>query len=77
MHTVADSAAGATAFSCGKKTANEACGVDYEGKPLGNTMEAARLKGWATGVVVTKSVTDATPAGFTAHAQVGAARTLL
>eukprot|EP00033_Pygsuia_biforma_P002064 GCRY01002293.1.p1 GENE.GCRY01002293.1~~GCRY01002293.1.p1 ORF type:complete len:545 (-),score=89.19 GCRY01002293.1:410-2044(-) len=64
---VTDSAAGATAFSCVKKTYNGAIGVDLQGKPCGTILEAASMKGFKTGVVATSSVTNATPAAFSSH----------
>lgn len=65
---VTDSAAGATAFSCGLKTYNGAIGVDPESKPCASIMEAAKLEGFKTGLVVTTRITDATPASFASHA---------
>ena len=64
---VTDSAAGATAFSCGKKSYNGAISVlpDYE--PCGSVMEAAKRAGYTTGLVVTTDITDATPACFASH----------
>ncbi|MGE5362969.1 MAG: alkaline phosphatase [Bacteroidota bacterium] len=64
---ITDSAAGATALSTGERTNNHYLGVTPEGKPLQNIMELAQKKGKATGVVVTCSITHATPAGFVAH----------
>ena len=64
---VTDSAAGATAFSCGEKTYNGAIGVDKEGKPIPTILEEAEDAGLATGLVVTSSITHATPACFYAH----------
>jgi alkaline phosphatase len=64
---VTDSAAGATAFSIGKKTYNGAIGVDKKGKPSLTVLEEAELGGMATGLVVTSSITHATPASFYAH----------
>ncbi|PWN23834.1 alkaline phosphatase-like protein [Microstroma glucosiphilum] len=65
---ITDSAAGATAFSCGLKSYNGAIGVDSAGTPCGTVFEAAKEKGYLTGVVVTSRLTDATPAAFFAHA---------
>lgn len=56
---ITDSAAGATAFSCGLKSYNGAIGVDEEAGACGTVFEAAKEKGWATGVVVTSRLTDA------------------
>lgn len=64
---VTDSAAGATAFSCGRKSYNGAIAVDPEHRPCGTVLEAAKRAGYATGLVVTTDVTDATPASFAAH----------
>ena len=64
---VTDSAAGGTALASGIKTYNGAIGVDTLGRPVGTLLEAAKLRGMATGVVVTSRFTHATPATFTAH----------
>eukprot|EP01116_Phalansterium_solitarium_P000902 TRINITY_DN10746_c0_g1_i2.p1 TRINITY_DN10746_c0_g1~~TRINITY_DN10746_c0_g1_i2.p1 ORF type:complete len:526 (-),score=167.86 TRINITY_DN10746_c0_g1_i2:346-1890(-) len=64
---ITDSAAGATAYACGKKTSNIAIGVDHLDVPCGTLLEAARRKGMKTGLVATSRITHATPAGFSAH----------
>jgi alkaline phosphatase len=64
---VTDSAAAGSAMATGHKVANGALAMDGEGRPFGNLIEAAADRGLATGVVTTASVTDATPAAFTAH----------
>lgn len=64
---VTDSAAGATAFSCGVKTYNGAIGVDASGKPVPTILEIAEQNGLATGLVATCSITHATPASFISH----------
>jgi alkaline phosphatase len=64
---VTDSAAGATAFSCGMKSYNGAISVLPDGSPCGTVLEAAKLAGYMTGLVVTTRITDATPACFSAH----------
>jgi len=64
---VTDSAAGATAFSIGQKTYNGAIGVDKKGRPVHTILEEAENGGWASGLVVTSSITHATPASFFAH----------
>ncbi|RKP27134.1 alkaline-phosphatase-like protein [Syncephalis pseudoplumigaleata] len=64
---VTDSAAGATAFSCALKTYNEAVAVDPARRPCGTVLEAAKAKGLKTALVVTSSMTDATPAAFSSH----------
>ncbi|KGO71895.1 NADH dehydrogenase [ubiquinone] 1 alpha subcomplex assembly factor 3 [Penicillium italicum] len=65
---VTDSAAGATAFSCGRKSYNSAISVLPDHSPCGTVLEAAALAGYKTGLVVTTRVTDATPACFASHA---------
>ena len=64
---VTDSAAGATAFSCGVKTYNGAIGVDANGNPVPTILEIAEDNGLATGLVATCSITHATPASFISH----------
>ncbi|ORX52693.1 alkaline phosphatase-like protein [Hesseltinella vesiculosa] len=65
---VTDSAAGATAYSCGMKTFNRGIAVDPHRKPCGTVMESASLHaGMMTGLVVTSRITHATPASFSAH----------
>lgn len=64
---VTDSAAGATAFACSLKTYNGAIGVDPQQQPCGTVLEAAKAKGYKTGLVVTSRITHATPASFSAH----------
>jgi len=64
---VTDSAAGATAFSCGVKTYNGAIGVDKDAAPVPTILEEAEGKGLATGMVATSAITHATPASFIAH----------
>ncbi|PWM42871.1 MAG: hypothetical protein DBX47_07660 [Clostridiales bacterium] len=64
---VTDSAAGATALATGFKTNNGVVGMTADGQNVPNVLELAASKGLKTGVVATKTVTDATPAGFTAH----------
>ncbi|KAH7349757.1 repressible alkaline phosphatase [Plectosphaerella cucumerina] len=64
---VTDSAAGATAFSCGKKSYNGAISMTPDYKPCGTVLEAAKRDGYTTGLVVTTDITDATPACFASH----------
>lgn len=66
---ITDSAAGATAFSCGWKSYNGAISVLPDFEPCGSVMEAAKRKGYTTGLVVTTRITDATPAVFVSHAR--------
>lgn len=67
---ITDSAAGATAFSCGYKSYNGAISVLPDHTPCGTVMEAAKKAGYMTGLVVTTRITDATPACFAAHVNV-------
>lgn len=64
---ITDSAAGATAFSCGEKTYNGAVGMDSDTISIPNIVEILSEKNYNTGVISTSSVTHATPAGFYAH----------
>ncbi|RKP32009.1 alkaline phosphatase-like protein [Metschnikowia bicuspidata] len=64
---ITDSAAGATSFSCALKSYNGAIGVDADTNPCGTILEALKLEGYLTGLVVTTRITDATPAAFSAH----------
>lgn len=64
---VTDSAAGATALAAGVKTYNKAIGVDLNRQPVKTVLEYAAEKGKATGLVVTCTITHATPASFAAH----------
>lgn len=62
-----DSAAGATAFSCGVKTLVGAVGLDEHKRTCKTILEEADENGLATGLVVTSSIVHATPAAFVAH----------
>ncbi|OMH84474.1 Alkaline phosphatase [Zancudomyces culisetae] len=64
---ITDSAAGATAFSCGLKSYNGAIGVTDDKRPCGTILEAAKKKGMYTGLVSTSRITHATPGSFAAH----------
>ncbi|KAG8735992.1 hypothetical protein FRC10_009930 [Ceratobasidium sp. 414] len=64
---VTDSSAAATAYSCAIKTYNGAVAIDENGNPCGTVLEAAKLAGYKTGLVVTSHATDATPAAFASH----------
>jgi len=64
---VTDSAAGATAYSCGKKTINLQVGTDHQGQACATLMEGAQRRGMKTGIAVTSSLTDASPASFSSH----------
>ncbi len=64
---ITDSAAAGTAMATGVKTRADHIGMDKDGKPVMTVMEAARLSGYATGIVSTSPVQHATPAAFTSH----------
>ncbi len=64
---VTDSAAGATAFSAGKKTYNGAIGVDSDTASITSIVEILSDEKWKTGMISTSSITHATPASFYAH----------
>jgi len=64
---ITDSAAGATAFSCGRKTYNGAIGVDQDTLPLMTILEEAEGRGYKTGMVTSSTIVHATPASFIAH----------
>ena len=64
---ITDSAAGATAFACGKKTYNGAIGVTPDTLACTTLLELAEEKGYATGLVATSTIVHATPASFIAH----------
>lgn len=64
---VTDSSAAATAYATGVAIANGRAGVDADGRPLRGIFDAARDAGWATAIVTTASLADASPAGFAAH----------
>ncbi len=70
---VTDSAAGATAFSCGQKTINNAIGVlPPDNRPCTTILEDLDSRGYATGMVVSCSAPHATPASFIAHREIRA-----
>jgi alkaline phosphatase len=64
---ITESAAGASAFATGVRTFNGAIGVGPDSQARETVLEAAKKAGWATGIVATSSVTDATPGAFVAH----------
>ena len=63
---VTDSAAGGTALAIGKKTNNEMIGVTPDGKEVDSILDKFKKNGKKTGVISTSTITDATPAAFTA-----------
>lgn len=66
--SVTDSAAAATAMSCGQRTRNGAVAVNTDKVPLRTFGEWAKAQGKAVGIVTTDSIVGATPAAFSAHA---------
>jgi alkaline phosphatase len=66
-HKITDSAAGATAFSCGIKTYNGAIGVGSDSLPLPTILEDLEKEGWQSALISTSSITHATPASFYGH----------
>jgi alkaline phosphatase len=65
---ITDSAAAASAWACGVKFRNGEISFDGKLKRARQTiLEIARAQGRGTGLVVTSSVTHATPAAFAAH----------
>jgi alkaline phosphatase len=62
-----DSGAGATAISTGYKTNNYYIGIDKDCNPKETILELAEKKGLSTGLVVTSSITNATPSAFISH----------
>lgn len=64
---VTDSAAGATAFSCGVKTNNNMVGMRADSSHCQTILEEAEQRQLATGMVVTATIVHATPAAFVAH----------
>jgi len=64
---VTDSAAGGTALATGRRTRNGFIAMSASGEVLPTLMEYAKKQKKATGLVVTCTVTHATPAVFYAH----------
>ncbi|MBQ8520457.1 MAG: alkaline phosphatase [Bacteroides sp.] len=66
-HPVTDSAAGGTALATGKKTYNDAIGMDTLKNPLYSVAVKAKEAGRKVGITTTVSIDHATPAAFYAH----------
>lgn len=64
---ITDSAAGATAYSCGIRTGNGMLGVDEAGNAVENIVEIISRQGMKSGLVSSSPITHATPAAFYAH----------
>jgi alkaline phosphatase len=63
---VTDSAAAGTAMATGHKVYNGAVGMNKNGAELDSVLDFAKVRNKATGIISTNTVTDATPAAFTA-----------
>lgn len=66
---ITDSAAGATAIACGKKSYNGAIGVDVDVENIENLVEYLSARDYQTALLSTSAITHATPASFYAHAK--------
>lgn len=66
-HEITDSAAGGSAIANGHKSNNGNVGMNADSIPMPSMLEIFAEQGKKTGVVVTCSVTHATPADFIAH----------
>ena len=66
-HEITDSAAGATAFSCGVKTFNSSIGMANDSTAVETIVEIASSKNIKTGLIATSTITHATPASFYGH----------
>ena len=64
---ITDSGAAATAIAIGRKTYNQAIGVDSDTLAHKTILEYAEDNGLSTGLVSTSGITHATPASFIAH----------
>jgi len=64
---ITDSAAGATAYSCGMKTNNGMIAYLPDGTHCKTILELAEERGMLTGLVATSTITHATPASFASH----------
>lgn len=64
---ITDSAAAATAISCGYKTHNKSIAVDGDGNSVENLFEFAKSNNMKTGIAMTEFIPHATPAAFSSH----------
>lgn len=64
---ITDSAAGATSYACGSRNWNDQVGVFYNLQACGTLLEAAKKAGKKIGIVAKSTVSNASPAAFTAH----------
>ncbi|MDZ5471044.1 alkaline phosphatase (plasmid) [Bacillus sp. 31A1R] len=68
-NVVTDSAAGGTALATGVKTNNGMIGMSPDKKEVDSILDKFKANGKKVGVISTNTVTDATPASFTASVQ--------
>ncbi len=66
-HEVTGSAPGASAIATGVRTFMGAISVGPDSLPRETALEVAAGRGWATGLITTTWLTDATPAAFASH----------
>ncbi|MFV2008083.1 MAG: alkaline phosphatase, partial [Longimicrobiales bacterium] len=66
-HEVTGSAPSASALATGVRTFMGAISVDMDSVPRQTVLEVAHEQGWATGLITTTWLTDATPAAFASH----------
>ncbi len=67
-NTITDSSAAASAWACGEKFVNNEVCFHADGRPHNpSLLEVAKLRGMATGLVATQTITHATPASFASH----------
>lgn len=66
-HTTTDSCAGGTQVLSGYKTRYGYIGLDVDGLPVENLVEAAHRMGYKTAVITNDNITDATPADAMVH----------
>ena len=66
---VTDSAAAGTAMATGHKVYNGAVAMNKNGAELDSVLDFAEVRKKATGIISTNTVTDATPASFTASVE--------
>lgn len=65
---VTDSAAAASAMACGEKFVNGEVCLHGNNRPHNpSVLELAKVAGWATALVTTSRITDASPAAFASH----------
>ena len=67
FNRITDSAAAGTAYAAGVSSYNGAISVGPDSLPVETILEIAEMRGMATGIVATSSVTHATPAAFISH----------